>query len=78
MSKNLMIKNLSGYDLKDIMEYLVGYTTKLMDKIDVHTECGAYYDTVVVHDMTKVPSGCGVVVGSKGVVDFTRVPPDEV
>ena len=45
-----MIKNGTKYSFRDIYEYLGGYTTRLKDKICIHSEPGHYYDSIYISD----------------------------
>lgn len=48
--KQIMVKNLTTYSMKDIYEYLAGYTSKLRQKIIIKREHGKYYDTLYIKD----------------------------
>ena len=53
--KQVMIYNHTEHSMTDIYDYLSGTTTKLRDKIQVHTETGLYYDTIRVLDINVKP-----------------------
>lgn len=46
--ENVMIKNTTNYLMEDIYSYLSGITTKLRDKIEVYTDKGKYYSTLII------------------------------
>lgn len=48
MKHKVMIDNDSKFSMSDVLEYLSGYTTKLLDKINVITVEGRYYDNVII------------------------------
>jgi hypothetical protein len=48
MKDKVMIENCSTYPMKDVLEYMAGYTTKLNGKITVTTVDGNYYDNIMI------------------------------